>query len=454
MTLVGTFAKSTTRQATLVACLLASTGWAQDAGNGLTFSVSQNLSYSDNLDFNAAENSGFRSVTGLSLAYNSQTRVQGLQFSASTNAEFGSDNDAENAFTDPLFNLSYRRDSKNAGITAGLNFRRAEISSILGTQDLIDAGFITIDNGFQTDVGYNFGFDFGRTDPLSGSLTVGGSNRSFTETSDPTLLDSERRSVAAQVNLRFNPAITGRLRASFSSFEEDGGVTREQTSVGIGASFAASQTLSFDASINLDETERTDTGVTTRTDGLGFAVSAAQVVKGGRLSAQVSSSENENGRRTSLNFGRNFELRNGTLDFSVGAVRRDNVDGFDPTYSISFAQALPRGAEVSLQASQAFETNGSGDEAINTSLAASYSAPLTPVSSLSATANFRNTNGLGGEIDDASRLDLGVSYRHELAQDWGLVGGFNRSFATEEGEPDRTSNSVFVGLRKSFVWRP
>ena len=434
--------------------LAASVSWAQDSNpNGVTFNVSQNLNYSDNLDFNAAETSGFRSQTALSLGYSSETRVEGLQFSASTTAEFGTDDGAANAFSDPLLQLSYRRESKNAGIEAGINFRRADVSSILGSQALIDAGFITIDNGFQTDLGTSIGFDFGRTDLISGSISYSSDSRRFTETSDPDLIDFDSRSVSARVNLRFDPRITGRITASRTDFDEDGGLQRTTTSFGVGANFSVSQTLSVDASINSNETERTEAGSTTVNDGIGFNLTASQQLQGGSITASLASSSNENGRRTTLSFGRELELRNGSLNFTLGGVRDDDGN-FDPTYNVSYAQELPRGAQISVQAGQAFETSSAGDEAINSNVAASYSRPLTEVSSLSATANYRQTTGFGSNDDDASRLDLGVSYQHSLAQDWGLVGGYNRSFATEEGEPDRTSNSFFVGLQKTFDWRP
>mgnify|MGYP002621465074 CR=1 FL=1 len=138
----------------------------------------------------------------------------------------------------------------------------------------------------------------------------------------------------------------------------------------------------------------------------------------------------------------------------MGGVKRESDDSFDPTYSLSFAQELPRGAQLSLQASQEFQTIGTGDEAINSRVSANYSTPISTVSSLTASVNYRDTNGLGTNTDNATRLDLGLSYTHSLAQDWGLTGGYSRSFASEDGEQDRTSDTVFVGLQKTFEWRP
>lgn len=452
--LVGKTLKSGSCKTAIAACLIATTAPAQDAGgNGVTLGVSQNLNYSNNLDLNAAESSGVRARTGLNLTYSTATRFEGIQFNASSGLEFGSDDSSANGLIDPIFGLSYRREAKNAGITASANFRQSEVSSILGTAALIDAGFISIDNGLQTDLNYSLGLEFGRTDPIGGSISFSNNLRRYTDTEDPLLLDFDNRTLAAQINLRFDDRIAGRISGSLTEFVEDGGIRRNSTNFGVGATLAVSQTLSVDTSLSFNETERTDATGTTVTDGLGFSLSANQTLKGGSLSARLASSVNENGRRTTINVARAMELRNGNLSFSVGGVRGED-DGFEPTYSIGFDQELPRGAQVSVQASQQFQTSGDGNDAINTSVEASYSTPLTEVSSLQATANFRDTNGLDTSEDDASRLDLGLSYRHSLAQGWGLVGGYGRSFTSEDGEPDQTSDTVFVGLQKNFEWRP
>ena len=434
--------------------MVATAASAQEAGtNGVTLGVSQNLSYSNNLDLDAAESSGVRAITNLNFAYGTATRVEGIQFTASTGLEFGDDDGSVNGIIDPLIGLSYRREAKNAGITASANFRQAEVSSILGTQALIDAGFITIDNGTQTDLNYSVGLDFGRTDPISGSLTYTNNLRRYTDTEDPSLLDFDNDTLAAQLNLRFDDRITGRISASVTNYTEDGGFERTSSNFGVGANFAISQTLSVDTALSYNETEVTEAGTTTVADGLGFTLSASQALKDGSLSAQLASSVNENGRSTTINVSRAMELRNGNLSFSLGGVRGED-DDFDPTYSVGYSQELPKGAQVSIQASQTFETSGDGNDAINTNVAASYSAPLTVVSSFQATANYRETSGLDTTEDDASRLDLGLTYQHSLAQDWGLVGGYSRSFTTEDGEPDQTSDTVFVGLTKNFEWRP
>jgi len=432
--------------------LLGTTAVAQD--NGVTFGVSQTLEYSDNIDFNAAENEGFRSSTALTFGYVTKTRVDSLSLSASTTAQLGTDAGADNAFTEPLLRLAYERNVKNAGINVNLSYRQAEISSIIATEELMDAGFIQIDNGLQTDIGYSFGVEFGRTDPVGGTIRYSGSTRRYTETDDPAMMDRDNETLSAQLNFRIDPRITARATASQSRFEElNDGIARDSTQLGLGVDFAVTKTLQVSTSLNYNEVERTEAGVTTTSDGLGFSVSATQETPTGPLTATLSSQVNENGRRTSITASRSLELRNGSLSFSVGGSQGED-DTFDPQYSLNYAQELPRGAAISFRASQSFETSSTGDEAINTQLAAQYSRPLTEVSRLSASANYRETNGIGANVDDASRMDLGLQYQHDLVQDWGLIGGYRRSFASETGEPDRTSNTVFVGLEKTFAWRP
>lgn len=446
--------KRTSGKAVAAACLFATAAGAQDsAPNSMTFDVSQNLSYSNNLEFDESELSGLRAVTGLAFGYNKATRFEGFNFTASTNATFGTDEIVENSFTDPLFELSYFREAKNAGLTASLSYRQADVSSILGTQNLINAGFYTIDVGEQTDLSYSAGLDFGRTDPISGSLSYSGNRRDYANTSDPDLLDFDENTLAGQVNLRFDPRITGRIFGNRTYFEEEDGFERISTRFGIGADFDVTKTLSVDASIFQNQVDVTDGGATSRTDGLGYSLRVTQDVPNGSYTANLSSNGNENGRSTTLRLGRDMELKNGNLGFSFGASSSGG-GGFDPLYSISYAQELPRGAQMSINASQEFQTSTSGDEAINSRAALNYSTPLTAVSSLQASANYQQTAGLTADVDDSSRLDLSVSYRHELTQDWGLVSGYSRSFATDEDKADISSDTIFLGLQKRFEWRP
>lgn len=446
---MGRILNSETSKIAILACFIATASAAQDTEtNGVSLTVSQNLNY----DLDGDESNSFRALTGLQLNYGTATRANGFQFTASTGLEFGGE-DSINGFLDPIVSVSYRQESKNAGITASANLRQAEVSSILGVENLVDPGFVTIDSGRQTDVNYSVGYDFGRTDPISGSITYSNNARRYAETDDATLLDFENHAVTGQVNLRFDDRIVGRVSASFTEYSEDGGLSRTSAGYGIGANLAVNQTLSVDASLNFDETERTDSGITTTTDGLGFTLAANQSLPDGSLSARLSSFVNENGRSTTVNVSRAMELRNGSLSFSLGGVRDEDGE-FDPTYSIGYEQELPRGALVSIEASQTFNTSIDGVDSINTSAAATFSTPLTTVSSFQATANYRETNGLDLSEVDASRLDLGLTYQHDLAQDWGLVGGYNRSFTTEDGEADQTSDTVFVGLQKNFEWRP
>lgn len=441
-------------KAVAAACLFATAAGAQEtAPNSVTFDVSQNLSYSNNLGFDQAERSGARAVTALAFGYNSSTRVQGFSFSASTNATFGTDDIVENGITDPVFRLSYNRESKNSGVKASVNFRQAEVSSIIGTQALIDAGFYTIDVGQQTDVGYSVSYDFGRTDPISGSLTYSGNSRDYTNTTDPDLLDTDQNTLAGELKFQLDPRITARAFAQYSTYEEESGFERNSSRYGVGADFAVTKTLSVNASVSQNEVERVENGVSTTTDGLGINMGVTQAVPDGQYTANVATTRNENGRRATLRLGRQMELKNGNLGLSFGGVSVDG-DSFDPLYGITYAQELPRGAALSLEASQAFQTSSSGDEAINSKAALNYSTPVTAVSSLQASANYQQTLGIDNSVDDASRLDLSLSYRHELAEDWGLVGGYTRSFATDEGTPDIGSDTIFVGLQKRFEWRP
>ena len=109
---------------------------------------------------------------------------------------------------------------------------------------------------------------------------------------------------------------------------------------------------------------------------------------------------------------------------------------------------------LSANLSQSFNVANDGAETVYTSMKLSYQTALTRVSNISTAFTFRDSKGVNVDGEDASRMDLSVRYRHELARDWGLVGGYTYSYATEDGQDDRSTNTVFVGLDKTFNWRP
>lgn len=433
---------------------LSSAAIAQEQSPGgtiMTLGVSQRLSYSDNHNFSAAENDAFTSTTGLAFALTSETKTEMVTFNAGGGLGYDSITD-EFGLTDPNISFGYKQDSKNAGIEATLGYRESDVSSFVDVQAGTDS-FLVIDEGTRTDLGGRLTYDFGRTDPISGFVSLTYNKTDYIGTSSTELVPQETIGVSGQVNFRVDDRITTNVSGGLSKRSTESGVDTTNKNIGAGVTLAYSKRLDLDASLRFSQVEQTTSGVTARSEGLGFSTSASYEMPDGEITASFSSSVDEYGRRYTTRIGRSMQLKTARLNYSFGLSGRD-TGNLSPLYALSYNQELPRDATASVQLTQSFATNDSGRDAINTSLSAAYQMPLTPLSMIGVSLNYRGTAVTNFDNEDVSRTDFSVNYTHALAEDWGITTGFTSSIATDDGAADIRSNEVFIGLQKDFSWRP
>lgn len=448
--------KNVTRGSTLglLAIGLSTAVSAQEQASGgtiMTLGVSQRLSYSDNADFMAMPNEAFTSTTGLSFALTSATKVEMISLNTSGGIVYDTET-GDFSVSDPSLSLGYKRENKDSGIVATMGYRESDISEFVD----VTAGstsFLVLDEGTRSDLGGTLTYDFGRTDPFSGNVTLTYNRTDYTGTASVDLVDQETAGVSGRLNFRIDDRIATFVSASYSSRSTDDGIDTTNLGVGAGVALAYSKRLDLEASVQLNRVDQTITGITAMSEGIGYAFNADYEMPDGAITASLSTSVDENGRTYTARADRSMALKTGTLSYGVGLSGRE-TGSLNPLYTVSYSQELPRDAQASLQLSQSFATNDSDREAVNSSLTAKYDMPLTAVSAIGAMLQYRETNVLNFDDEDVSRLDVGVNYTHALADDWGVVTGYTYSLATEDGVADRESNSVFVGLQKDFSWRP
>lgn len=420
---------------------------AQDAG-GLTgsLSVSQRLSYGTSTGFVGGGDLQAQTNVGLSLA--SQTRSQSFSLDVGSGLAWSSEDTTSFEFANPNFRLSYGRESKNAGFSAGLTYRTVDLESQFVLETL-DGDFTVLGSGTRTDASASVGLEFGRTDPIGGSLSASHRIIRYDGTLDPELLDSDTTNVSGQVNLRFDPRITGRVSGSWTYVDQSDGSTRTTTSVGVGAALEVNQTLTTDIGLNYSIVESSTSA--TR-EGFGLSASLSQTLQNGSLTGSISTDIGGSGRATNINIGRSMSLQNGSVSASIGGSFTDD-SGFSPLYGFSYETEIVRGGNLSANLTQVFNATLDGEEAVRTNLSVNYNKALDRVSSISSGFTFRDNNVTSTTGEDSSRLDLNLNYRRELAQDWGIVGGYTHSISREDGEADRSTNTFFLGVDKTFNWR-
>jgi hypothetical protein len=161
---------------------------------------------------------------------------------------------------------------------------------------------------------------------------------------------------------------------------------------------------------------------------------------------------NTDGRRSFLSVSRDIDLPRGALAFSLG-VTGANAVGSNPLVNVNYRHERST-TILNFGFSQDVRTNRDNQEEILTTLRASYDQQINSLSSLGASIGLFDRNNLDVSGNDSQRVDISLSYRYDLTRDWGLVGGYTYSLSTRDIESDRSSNTVFVGLQRSFNWNP
>ncbi|MEM9500171.1 MAG: hypothetical protein AAGA28_19815, partial [Pseudomonadota bacterium] len=438
-----------TAGALLVFCGFGFAAVAQEppAGPQARFDVTQQLRYSDNVDFDEdddAESDLFgRTVLGFNLeSVNSLSRVA-LNLGADIDEwrEDQSTIDVSSYFG----NLLYDRATTNASFGTFLSYREADVTSDFNEGDFDQSGnAINQDDGTRETIDTRVNAAVGLQDPIGASFEAAYREITFSDTDDPDLDDRRDYDILGEINFRFGPRVTTDLFASYSEVDTFGeGVDRETTRFGSVIGVDVTPTDRVDVSLSYDEIDRSGTE-TGSDDGFSAGIGWERLMPNGTLGATYDSlvSSNEDSRRSEFRVLRDMELPRGALAFAVGVTGADTV-GTDPLIDIDYRYDLPT-AILRFGVSQQVFTDTDNDEQINTRLSASYDQRINSVSSYGISFNFFDRNELQDNPNDGQRIDFAVSYRYDLTADWGLVSEYRYAFSEEDNDDeDRTSNTIF-----------
>ncbi|AZL60493.1 hypothetical protein EI545_17680 [Tabrizicola piscis] len=377
----------------------------------LTFGVEQRFEAGQNIDLSVPEGGdNLVARTRLSFGAVSRTQLDTLEFSSSAAlvAENSDDTDGtEFEFGNPDLAVRYTREIPNALFSIGAQYRRDDVESF--DEDL------TIDDldGTRTDSTVDLRFETGRTAPLGFVLFSSYTESEYTDTSDPDLVDNNTFRVGIETPLRFSEVFQASIRLGYER-EED-----------------------TSPPLTLNEV---------RTAGLGLAYA---MVNGAATADLDFRSDDEEGDRTTLVFGRALTLPAGSLSLRLGVTQGD-IGGTDLVGGVTWAQELPRGGlEVVLERTVVYD-DITFEPSIGTLLAVSFTQEINDLSSMGLTASH--------EVSDSptERIELSqfaATYRYALTQDWNLDSGVRyRVRRDEDGRSD--SPDVFVALSRSFEFRP
>lgn len=426
-------------------------GLSQEQSSGrpsLEFVLSERVQWEDGDDVDDKDK-GWTVTTGLGLSLDTATAVSKLSFDAYGGLE-NNLNNGDFDWSDPRLSLTYGRESRSSAFDLDLGYRRRDVNDS-DEDDNLEDDVLRFGKGTREDITANVGLIFGREAPLGGSIDLGYGTTTYSDASDPDLVDGETVDVAGRLSFVIDPRITAFIRTAYSDTDEDkGGRDVRHENVSIGTSLAVTPTFTADIFIGHTRFTETESGIKNTREGTSLELSFTEKRLNGNWTGSFISDINDSGdRRTTARINRSLNLPRGTINAGFGFSQSEGED-LRPLYSLAYLHETPR-SQLNVSLDQRFTTTDSGDDALNSRLGISFSRELTALSSLQAGMLLRSTDYLTGSDDPDRRVDLSLTYRHSLAEDWDLVGGYTHRVDTENDTTNQ-SDKIFLSIEKSF-WR-
>ncbi|WP_157598981.1 hypothetical protein [Tateyamaria omphalii] len=439
---------------TVCVSALALTGQAQEVPEGaqrITLDVRTGLEWSDNPDLVVDGDSRFVSRTRLDFALERRTDIDRLTFGAAGDVVLGEDTD--DVVENPEFRLRWDRDVGRSRLGAGLTYESIELDST-GFADGVSADsvdFSTFDGGTRRLAGIDVDGAWGVGGPLGATYSLSQDRITYDGTDDPTLLDADSRDFRFALTGALDRTTTLGLIGSYSEFDEDGAGALDTRSVRLGGELRSEITQTMTGRFALGWQEAEETGAdTTQSEGVFVDGELTWALPNGTAGIVWDSPIEVDRRRTTVRFQRSLELPRGGLGYSIGASRAAGL-GTRPLVGLNWEYEMPRARFVA-DLSQTPATTRDNVQTINSVLSLNFNQQLTSRGNLDVLFTVRDGNEDGEGAVDNRRVGLDVTYRHDLAQDWDLVGQFSSVHVSEDDAEDRSSNTIFIGLEKRFGW--
>lgn len=438
----------------VLAFALANAAPAQDAGDSarrFTLDVSQGLEWSNNPDLAVIGESELLSRTSLTFGLERRTSIDRLALSLG--GDFILSDEGDSGFENPAFRLDLGRDVGHSRIGLDVEIRETQLDSgdFIFDEDTGSVDFITDDNATRRSSRIGLSGAFGVEAPFGGSYRLSREEIRYSDTTDTALVDADRTVFDGRLDFRLDPRIVLGLIASHTEVDEIGPGAIDTTSSRLGTSLDMEITQRLTGRFALGWQRVEERGlIDTTEDGAFLNAGLTWAMPNGSVGMDADSVIDVNGRRNTVQVRRSMELPRGALSYSVGLSQASGLDA-NPIFGLAWRQDLPR-AVFSVALTQTPATTRENVEAIYSALTLGYVQQLTTRSSFDTSLSVRDSDELTVGGIDSRRFDLDMTYRHELAQDWNMVGRVSVARIEEDGVADRSSNTVFIGLEKRFVW--
>lgn len=401
----------------------------------------------------AVDNGDLIGITPIDLEFQSGSRIDTLNFSMSMPIEM---NDPEQddflSLGDAHARFLYRRGVRNSAFETELSYQESSLDREI-LFDEISNSLVRLDRGRVAHSRARIGYVFGQQASLGGELGFSYARRDYSDTTDPSLHDSETTQGNATLYLEPTPLVRARILASENRTESDGGTDSRTTRAGVGASIQISKLTNLDAELAHSDIHREeDDGTEENATGPSYRLSLTHARPLGEWSLSFSSDPGTHGRRENFTLGRSLEMSYYSLSALLGVTRFQ--DGYDPIFQIGYNREITDISKFGASLRRASITDDDGDEAINTDISASYSRQISPLSSLSASIRYRESEVQTGPGEDARTTALSLNYSRSIYADMSVVAGANIIRGKDSNGKREDDERVWLGLSRSFDWLP
>lgn len=412
------------------------------------------------------------------LSYGTQSANSAVSFSARTETK-----DVERLlFTSIEELIETEGDELGSGSVGGILIQ----GNTSGTSDLDLSSLFVVTEGQRTESALRFGFQTGREGPAGFSFSAGHENITYSDIDVADLFDTRRTSASADARLDLRPNVEASVSLGWSGFEADDADQSERrtTETGFGLSVELARAVEVSTRLSFDqvETDSLSDGRATR-EGISFGLSVDGDLPAGTYSAAVNSNVTANGQRNTVSLGRSFDLPTGGLSVSLGGTWSEAAN--PATVATLMYSRQMRNSEFSLEVNREVRTNSQNDEVLvsqadasfrtvpsqtssffvgltatdrvvrqgdgadstATGLQLRYTQQLSPLANASAGLSLSAVSS----DEDQRRADLDLGLQRRLTDDWGLSMTYQLTSARTDATGQATSNSVSLGLSRSFT---
>lgn len=436
-----------------------SPGNPQAGGLTASLRVGQRLDYENRSGVGTVTDEGISTITGLGFVLDSTTRSQSLRLSMGTGLRYQiSHTEGGDRFDldDPQLGLSYSIQSRAARLSFDGRYRRVDIEDAVFMQGPDSDDAALTGGGTRTTTRLGTKLELGRDAPFGAQLSYAVQTTRYGDTTDPSLVDLDTDSYAARLRFDISPRLQLSTFADISDRDAagPGSSDRRAQDYGIGTAYqltkrTKAQARLFHTRIDSDD----NAGTTARITGTGGALELDHKLQNGGLSFDASLQETVNGAERQLIFGRDLAFKRGTLGLTLGVSKTDGLEA-EPLVGLALGYDLDGLSRLNLALTRDTAVDDDNDTTLNTRLSLGYSRALSELSNLQATLSLieREVQTAAGQDQRATQLSLSHSYA--LGRDLALVSGYSFDQSKRDGQPETERSRVFVGLERTFNWRP